>query len=52
MGANVEQEGGYVCADAPTEGLGGGHVYLDIVSRRRDDEHSARGGAVRRDDRH
>ena len=32
MGANVEQEGGYVCADAPTEGLGGGHVYLDIVS--------------------
>ena len=32
MGANVEQVGGYVCADAPTEGLGGGHVYLDIVS--------------------
>ena len=32
MGANVEREGGYVCADAPTEGLGGGHVYLDIVS--------------------
>ena len=32
MGASVEQEGGYVCADAPTEGLGGGHVYLDIVS--------------------
>lgn len=32
MGANVEQKGGYVCADAPTEGLGGGHVYLDIVS--------------------
>ena len=32
MGANVEQEGGYVCADAPAEGLVGGHVYLDIVS--------------------
>ncbi len=32
MGATVEQEGGYVCADAPETGLGGGHVYLDIVS--------------------
>ena len=32
MGANVEQEGGYVCADAPEGGLQGGHVYLDIVS--------------------
>ena len=32
MGANVEQVGGYVCADAPEGGLQGGHVYLDIVS--------------------
>ena len=32
MGATVEQEGGYVCADAPEGGLAGGHVYLDIVS--------------------
>ena len=32
MGATVEQNGGYVCADAPEGGLQGGHVYLDIVS--------------------
>ena len=32
MGATVEQTGGYVCADAPENGLQGGHVYLDIVS--------------------
>ena len=32
MGAAVEQTGGYVCADAPENGLQGGHVYLDIVS--------------------
>ena len=32
MGALVEQNGGYVCADAPEGGLQGGHVYLDIVS--------------------
>ena len=32
MGAQVEQVGGYVCADAPEGGLQGGHVYLDIVS--------------------
>ena len=32
MGAAVEVSGGYVCADAPAEGLRGGYVYLDIVS--------------------
>ena len=32
MGAEVEVSGGYVCADAPEDGLRGGHVYLDIVS--------------------
>lgn len=32
MGATVEQEESYVFADAPADGLGGGHVYLDIVS--------------------
>ena len=32
MGAQVEQAGGYVYADAPEGGLMGGHVYLDIVS--------------------
>ena len=32
MGATVKQTGGYVCADAPENGLQGGHVYLDIVS--------------------
>ena len=32
MGAIVEQNSGYVCADAPEGGLRGGHVYLDIVS--------------------
>ncbi len=32
MGAFVDQQDGYVCADAPSEGIGGGHVYLDLVS--------------------
>ncbi len=32
LGAMVEQTGGYVVADAPKNGLRGGHVYLDIVS--------------------
>lgn len=32
LGAQVEQTGGYVYADAPEGGLCGGHVYLDIVS--------------------
>ncbi len=32
LGARVEQLDGYVCAEAPEEGLTGGHVYLDMVS--------------------
>ena len=32
MGASVEVNSGYVCADAPEGGLQGGHIYLDIVS--------------------
>ena len=32
LGAQVDQAGGYVYADAPEGGLMGGHVYLDIVS--------------------
>ncbi len=32
LGATVEQIDGYVCADAPEEGLTGGHVFLDKVS--------------------
>ncbi len=32
MGAYVDQIDGYVCADAPLEGITGGRVYLDMVS--------------------
>ena len=32
LGASVEQTGGFICADAGSTGLHGGHVYLDVVS--------------------